>query len=418
MILVRNLKDAIQKVVKKFSDYLTESLVVLKESYLAIFITILTSLFAGIFLGKSTEFLKAIPGLLVLIPGAIDMRGNIFSTLGSRLGSKFHLGLVERFDIKNKFIKDEIYASLTLTYLLSILLGTFAKFLSSFFGMASISVYSLILISLIGGIISGVILLVLTFTISFTAYAKGWDPDNVTAPLITALGDLFTIPSLLFAAYFVMKIQNYAQIIVFFLFLIAILNFVLILKKENDFKVLIFHSSIAILASGLLSCSSGVFMEMNIEKLIIAPSILLMIPAFLEEGGNISSILASRISSKLHLGLIKAGIKIDAIIKREFFISFILYLLVFPFIGIFTHILCVITGITSVGLLKSLIISTIAGFFLIVVMVTITFLISVISYEKGIDPDNVTIPIITSIADILGVLFLLIVSGFVLLWYF
>lgn len=416
MILARNFMASTQKLVKNFLEYLAESFVVLKESYIAIFITILTSLFAGIFLGKSTELLKSIPGLLVLIPGAIDMRGNIFSTLGSRLGSKFHLGLIEKFDIKNKFIRDEIYASLTLTFLLSIFLGILAKFLSSSLGIESISVYSLILISLIGGVTSGIILLILTFIISFTAYAKGWDPDNVTAPLITALGDLFTIPTLLFAAYLVMIIQSYAQTIVFFLLVFALLNFVLILKKENDFKVLIFHSSIALLASGLLSCFSGVFMEINIEKLIVAPSILLMIPAFLEEGGNISSVLASRLSSKLHLGLIKAEIKIDTTLKKEFFISLLLYLLVFPIIGVLSHILCITTGITSVGILKSLIISTIAGFFLIVVMIAITFYISVVSYERGIDPDNVTIPIITSIADIAGVLSLFIVSMFVLSW--
>lgn len=416
MIQARVLKLNIIKVVENFTDYLAGSFSVLKESYSVIFITILTSLLAGIFLGKSTKFLESIPGLLVLIPGAIDMRGNIFSTLGSRLGSKFHLGLIEKFDIKNKFIREDIYASITLTFQLSIFLGILSKFLSSLFGLETISVYSLILISLIGGVISGIILLILTFTISFKAYERGWDPDNVTAPLITALGDLFTIPALLFAAYIVMPIQDYSKILIFLIFLLLLLNFFSILRKEEDFKRLMLHSSIAVLVSAILSCFSGVFIESNIEKLIISPAILLMIPAFLEEGGNISSVLASRLSSKLHLGLIKARITIDEIVKREFFTSFVLYLLVFPTIGILVHIFCIIFSIPSVGLLKSFVITTLAGFFLTIISVIITFFIAVISYKKGVDPDNVTIPIMTSIADLLGVICILIVSSILLSW--
>src|ERR1700704_1984977 len=49
-------------------------------------------LLAGLTLGAITHTLQALPGLLVLVPAAIGMRGNIFGALGSRLGTAIHTG--------------------------------------------------------------------------------------------------------------------------------------------------------------------------------------------------------------------------------------------------------------------------------------------------------------------------------------
>src|SRR5438874_13751772 len=49
-------------------------------------------LLAGLTLGAITHTLQALPGLLVLVPAAIGMRGNIFGALGSRLGTAIHPG--------------------------------------------------------------------------------------------------------------------------------------------------------------------------------------------------------------------------------------------------------------------------------------------------------------------------------------
>src|SRR5258706_14500802 len=47
-------------------------------------------LLAGLTLGAITHTLQTLPGLLVLVPAAIGMRGNIFGALGSRLGTLIH----------------------------------------------------------------------------------------------------------------------------------------------------------------------------------------------------------------------------------------------------------------------------------------------------------------------------------------
>jgi mgtE-like transporter len=49
--------------------------------------------FAGALFGHSTETLDILPGLIVLVPALIGLRGNINTTMGSRLGSAVHMGL-------------------------------------------------------------------------------------------------------------------------------------------------------------------------------------------------------------------------------------------------------------------------------------------------------------------------------------
>src|SRR5260370_4549100 len=49
-------------------------------------------LLAGLTLGAITGTLADLPGLLVLVPAAIGMRGNVFGALGSRLGTSIHAG--------------------------------------------------------------------------------------------------------------------------------------------------------------------------------------------------------------------------------------------------------------------------------------------------------------------------------------
>ena len=50
------------------------------------------SLVAGLILAAITGTLERLPGLLLLVPAAIAVKGNIFGALGSRLGTAIHAG--------------------------------------------------------------------------------------------------------------------------------------------------------------------------------------------------------------------------------------------------------------------------------------------------------------------------------------
>src|SRR5438067_11837086 len=64
----------------------------LRQGLAALLVSSGGDLLAGLTLGAITGTLADLPGLLVLVPAAIGMRGNIFGALGSRLGTASHAG--------------------------------------------------------------------------------------------------------------------------------------------------------------------------------------------------------------------------------------------------------------------------------------------------------------------------------------
>src|SRR5207302_4417537 len=161
-------------------------------------------LLAGLTLGAITHTLQALPGLLVLVPAAIGMRGNIFGALGSRLGTAIHTGEFTLSRRTDTIVGQNIVASMALTLSISFALAVLAKAVAIGFGLTkTISIADFIVISMVGGAISSVFVLLLTLGVAAGSVRFGWDMDNVAAPLVTAAGDMVTLPSLFLATFLV-----------------------------------------------------------------------------------------------------------------------------------------------------------------------------------------------------------------------
>ena len=149
--------------------------------------------FAGALFGHSKHALEILPGLIVLIPALIGLRGNINTTLGSRLGSAAHMGLLSPKNFWNDEMKENIKASLILSVVMSFLAGLLAFVTTLALGKSSASMIKIIAIAVLAGSIAGVILAFITIGIILYAFKKGLDPDNVTGPSLATFGDLITL---------------------------------------------------------------------------------------------------------------------------------------------------------------------------------------------------------------------------------
>ena len=180
-----------------FQKFFSEHSSIIKESFIALLICALGDLFAGIILGNMTFFLESFPGLIVIIPGAIGMRGNIFGSFASRLSTNLHIGIISPEFKFSEELNNNIISSFVLTLVLSLFLAIIAKLFCILFHFESVSLIDFIFISIIAGIISNLIMLPITMLVSFKSFSHGWDPDNITTPVIAALGDLFTLPAII-----------------------------------------------------------------------------------------------------------------------------------------------------------------------------------------------------------------------------
>jgi mgtE-like transporter len=158
-------------------------------------------IFAGNVLERMKEQLAVtLPGLILAIPPLLDLRGNINGALASRLGTALNTGVIEPKLSMSAELKVNIISSMILSFLASATIGLLAVGVGTLFGITSINVLGIVTIAIIAGVVSGIILAAITVVVAIFAYVRGWDPDNVTAPLMATIGDFLTMISIFLVA--------------------------------------------------------------------------------------------------------------------------------------------------------------------------------------------------------------------------
>ena len=188
-----------QFIEKYLSEYASISSIV-REALPFELVATVGGVIAGIIFSGMTGELEMIPGLIVIAPGVLGLRGNISSTLGSRLGSAIHMGLITDIDRSNPELTNNISGSLLLGFLMAVLLGLLGHFVTLALGFESAGAFKLILISVIAALTSGIILSVVAVLLAIGMFRFGFDPDNVVTPSIATIGDIVSMFMLFVAA--------------------------------------------------------------------------------------------------------------------------------------------------------------------------------------------------------------------------
>jgi mgtE-like transporter len=375
----------------------------IRQSFLALGLSLLASLVAGLTLGAITDTLEELPGLLILIPAAIGLRGTVFGALGARLGTAIHAGTFRLSRRRQTVLGQNVLAAATLTVAASVVLGMLAKVVSVGFGLErSISIADFVAISLIGGCLSSVVVLVLTVLLAAGSARYGWDPDNVTAPLVTASGDMVTLPSLFVATYLVdigalTPVLAGAGVVGAAVAVVSSLSADLPVTRR-----IVRESVIVVIGAGCLSLIAGHMLEQRLDRLAMFPALLALVPPFLASAGAIGGILSSRLTSKLHLGLLEPTTVPGRPARDDVRFAYLIGFPVFLMASIVADVAAALVDLRSPGPLDMALIALMGGFLATTFAILIAYYGAVVSYRMGIDPDNVGIPLVTSSLDLIG----------------
>ena len=390
--------------------YLTEEKESLRQGFAALFLSSTGELVAGIALAGIAGILDELVGLAVLIPAAIGMRGAIFGAMGSRLSTAIQTGLFS-FNLRRGVLAENLQAAAVLSLISGVFLAFMARLLCDFLGVRTeLSVFDYVVISTVGGIIAGVLLLGLTIIVARTSVARGWDMDNIASPMLTAAGDILTLPSLVVSAYLI-GIPFFSNALALVLVGVTIATAILGFRLGTLNLRRILAESLPILAiTGAVMILVGVALEERSEQFTTLLALSILLPAFLQEGGALGGILSSRLSSKIHLGLLAPRGLPSVTAFKDFVLIYTFATGVYLFIGAASHGLAVMLfpDGSSPGLLQMMGITALAGLIATTAAVLAAYYGSVVSYRLGLDPDTYGIPIITATVDLLGFMSLII----------
>ncbi len=375
----------------------------LRQAFAALMVSSGGDLVAGLTLGSITHSFDRLPGLFILIPAAIGMRGNIFGALGSRLGTAIHTGEFRLSRRRDTLVGQNIYGAVALSLGVSVVLAVLAKVVASAFrGSESISIADFVVISVLGGALSSVAVLGLTLGVARLSERRGWDMDNVAAPVVTAAGDMVTLPSL-FLASFLVDHDGVTPTLAGLCAAGGLAAVVAAWRARLPILRRIVRESVPVLVvAGLVDIIAGLTIDERLDQFVALPALLVLVPPFLEDTGALGSVLASRLATKLHLGIIDPRARPQRAARVDFAITLLLGLPVFSLVAISAEVVSLVFGLASPGALRMLAIALLGGVIASLVGVVVAYYGSVVTYRLGLDPDNHGVPLLTSSMDLVG----------------
>ena len=374
-----------------------------RQSLVALFLNSTTSFAAGAVLGGITGTFERYPGLLVLVPPAIGLRGNIFSTLGTRLSTAIHTGTFRFSARRDTVLGQNVSAAVVLTMSISMILAVLAKVIAVAFGVShTISVGDMAVVSVTGGLLASVLVLLATVGMTGGAVRYGWDLDDVSAPIVSTLGDVLTLPALWLATGllgFHFLTPSLAVL------LTGVSTAALVVGWRSQLFELsrIVRESVPILSLACaVSAMAGITVEKRLGSFTRYPALLVLLPAFLSSAGALGGILSSRLSSKLHLGVVAPQAVPSREARRDIRVVALLAVPVFVFNALGAHFVGVALHQESPGIGRMLLVAGFGGVAAVAFVLAVAYYGTVAAFRLGVDPDTYGIPVVTSVVDFAG----------------
>ena len=400
---------------RKRAGFIWELKSFIRQSLVAVLLSLVIVVMAGVLFSSLREALLLLPGLTLLVPGALAMRGNIYASLGARLGTALHTGQLSSHEKGSTILREEVLVVLVQTLLGTLFLAIVGRVAAIMLDIPTVSLVELAVTAMVGALLAGAVELFVTVRVAISAHRKGWDPDNVTAPIISAVADLVSIPSLLGTAMLVVWMPGWLTYLIFTVLILLLFALVaIVVRGEHERAATVLAASIPVLMVVLIVVLiPAIMLERMVEELVANPTILILIPPFVAVAGNLGAILASRLSSAAYLGLITLRGSPDRLVYQNLGVILLLSILTFGALGVLTHMTALLIGVETPGLGTLLAITLVGGLVVTVATSLVAYKVTAYTFVKGDDPDNVVIPIITSTMDALGTA--LVVALFMLL---
>jgi mgtE-like transporter len=398
----------LQRAVRSVLSHWSRERATLRQGVSALTICVTVELFAGILLGSMERVLEATPGLLVLVPAAIGMRGAIFGPLAARLGTGMLTGQFTTGLRRGSFTAANVEAALLLSMITAVSNAVLAWGISGLFGLQTIDVLQLVIVSSIGAIAASVVVLAATLALARTAQARSWDMDAIGTPVISAVADITTLPALLAG---VLMLGSVVVHIVLggMLTVAGVVAAVLALRNPSPLARRITQESLPVLAyTGAMGILAGTVLETRLETLVRDPALLVAVPPFIALSGALGGILSARLSSRLHLGLITPSRAPGAQVAPDGSVIVLLAIAGFTVVGVTTWLGAAVFNIAAPSAWQLLLGLVTGGLLATVLLFFVAYYAATSSFRFGLDPDNSSIPIVSSSMDFLGILCLVV----------
>jgi mgtE-like transporter len=395
-------RRALARRARRLAGYWRAERRTLRQGIVALTLSTFAGFVAGLPLAALTGTLEDLPGLFVLIPAAVGMRGVISGATAARLGTSIAAGLFEVSWRPGGILRRNVILGFALTLGSSLYVAALARLSAAAFGHPSISFLDLATISIVGGTLGSVFVLAITVALAVTSFRRGYDLDAVAVPVVTAVGDMVTVPSIILAT-FLVRVDWAHAVIAPTVIALAVVGAIVAYRAEPSIRRMLLEMLLVLILVPILDVLAGTMLESQKARLFAYPGLLLLIPPFISQAGALGGIFSSRLTSKLQIGVITPRGKPEppAVVDAGIVVGFAT--VIFTLIGVLTVAIAAVAGRALPGAGTTIGAAMLAGLFVVPLLLVLGYYLAVGTTRFGLDPDNQSVPLITGVMDLTGI---------------
>ena len=379
---------------------------ILKQSVMAYAFNIFGIAAGTIIAYYSGLFAKA-PWAVVIYPPILSARGVIGGLFCGRLSTALHLGTIQpRLFGNTKSFYLLFQAIVIMTFEASLMMSLIAALFRGFGEFLS-----LINVLMTTMALALVVISPLTLTVSFICFKHGLDPDIILYPIESTVADL------LITSIYITVLNLFLANSLFWGYVFAFISLALLLTsafflvknaREPEFIKTLKESLLTLVLVSFIVNVAGATLG-KVEELIRGKElsqVYVVYPALIDTIGDVGAVVGSTATTKLALGTLKASF---SSMKNHFMevsgawaASLIMYFTYSVLALLITGTLAPISLVTFTLFLFT--VNILAASLIILV----SYSVAILTYQKGLDPDNFEIPIESSLADSITTISLLV----------
>ena len=371
----------------------------LKETSLAYFFNI-GGLFAGFMVASQLGVFRLSPWAIALYPAIVSAKGVIGGLLSGRLGTALHLGTVHpRFFRNTKSFYKLIQALIVITLATSVAICAIALVFGHLFWGITLADFPAILSVVVATMGIGLFITLITIKVAFISFEKGLDPDIVVYPVMSTVADIFITLCyvVVLNLFFFNALGNWIIVIIGLSLVVLVLYILPKNRREVEFTRTLKESMVTLLFVAFIVNVTGTILK-GIDNFVGSrKEIYTVYPALIDMIGDVGSVVGSTATTKLALGLLTPSFSSMRNHAKNIFSAWAASIMMFIVLAVLS---LSIHGMFSASSFFNLIsILLITNVIAVAAIVFVSYAISILTFKKGLDPDNFVIPIESSLAD-------------------
>ncbi|MEM2080809.1 MAG: magnesium transporter [Candidatus Bathyarchaeia archaeon] len=379
-----------------------------KETSLAYFFDV-GGIFAGFMIASQLEVFQLTPWAIALYPAVVSAKGVIGGLLSGRLGTALHLGTIYPRFLKNtKSFYELIQALIIITLITSVAMSCVSLVFGYLFWGITFAEFPAILSVVLATMALGLIITLLTIKVAFISFARGLDPDIVVYPVMSTTADILI--TLFYIA--VLNIFFFGFLGPWIIAAIALVQVLLAFyilpknMKQLEFVKTIRESAITLLFVAFIVNVTGTVLKGISNFVENRKEVYTVYPALIDMVGDVGSVIGSTATTKLALGLLSPSFSSIRNHAKNIFSAWAASIMMFIILATLSLAMLGMFSLTS--FLSLLLILLAANVIAVAAITLVSYAVSILTFSKGLDPDNFVIPLESSLADSLTTIALLI----------